>query len=142
MNLNIKKLHPGAIVPTYASEGAACFDLYAIEDAFVGIGASAAVRTGLGVEVPAGWSLKIYSRSGHGFGRGVRLVNGVGVVDADYRGEMLVGLHNDGLTPFRVRAGDRIGQAMLERVERVLFTVVDEISETTRGASGFGSTGH
>jgi dUTP pyrophosphatase len=155
MNLNIKKLHQSAIVPAYASEGAACFDLHAIVDIEDDESEEARrintirllpdyeyhFRTGLAFEVPPGWVLKIYSRSGHGFKNSTRLLNCVGVIDSDYRGEVLVGLRNDGGNELPVRHGDRIAQAMLERVERVTFTVVDQLSDTARGAGGFGSTG-
>lgn len=148
MNLNIKKLHPDAIVPAYASDGAACFDLHSLIDSCCSVadctvdpGEAIIIDTGLAFEIPRGWVMKIYSRSGHGFKNGIRLVNAVGVIDSDYRGHVKVGLHNDSDEPFVVCHGDRIAQAMLERAERVLFTVVDELSETERGAGGFGSTG-
>jgi dUTP pyrophosphatase len=149
MDLKIKKLHPDAIVPAYATEGAACFDLHALispmcteADRTLSPGEAVHVDTGLAFEVPVGWAMKIYSRSGHGFKHGVRLVNAVGIVDADYRGQVRVGLHNDGDEPITIRHGDRIAQAMLERVERVTFTVVEELGDTARGAGGFGSTGN
>lgn len=155
MNLNIKKLHPDAIVPAYASDGAACFDIVAMApsyheenakrggwiSSFLPGGTASTFRTGLAFEIPPGWVMKIYSRSGHGFKNDVRLANCIGVIDSDYRGELLVRITNDGSRPFEVFKGDRIAQAMLERAERMLFTVVDELSETTRGAGGFGSTG-
>jgi dUTP pyrophosphatase len=145
MMLKFKRLHGDAILPTYASEGAACFDLYAITPyGIVDIppGEATSVNTGLAVEVPPGWVLKVYSRSGHGFKHGIRLVNGVGIIDSDYRGELIVGLHNDRSDRvFEVRHGDRIAQAMLERAERVEIVEVDSLTETMRGAGGFGSTG-
>jgi len=158
MNLKIKKLHPAAIVPTYASEGAACFDLHSIGGPLSAHGLhpgdKATFRTGLSFEVPPGWVMMIYSRSGHGFKNDVRLANCVGVIDSDYRGEVLVKLTSDqhvrpnilGTLPFAAAAmaiqpGDRIAQAMLVPVERVTFTMADELSNTARGAGGFGSTG-
>lgn len=141
MELKIKRLHPAAIIPRYATDGAACFDLHAIEDATVSPGTGITIGTGLAFEVPPGWVLKVYSRSGHGFKHGVRLVNGTGIIDSDYRGQVHVGLFNDGFTLFQVKAGDRIGQAMLQPAPRVTLTVVDDLSETIRGAGGLGSTG-
>lgn len=141
MKLKIKKLSAKAITPTYGTPGSACFDLYASADAEVYPGTGEVIPTDLAFEVPDGWVLKLYSRSGHGFKSHVRLVNTTGVIDSDYRGHVPVGLYNDGMFTFKVRAGDRIAQGMLERVEQVEFEVVDELSTTTRGTGGFGSTG-
>lgn len=142
MKLKFKKLHATAIIPKYQTPGAACFDLHSIQTGkAVGLGGSAVFRTGLAFEVPDGWVMKIYSRSGHGFKNLTCLANSTGVIDSDYRGEVMVKLINHGINDFQVIAGDRIAQAMLERVERVEFEVVDELSDTERGAGGFGSTG-
>jgi dUTP pyrophosphatase len=145
MLLKIKKTHPDAIIPKYATAGAACFDLHAIEaDWFTPHPTdkhAAIFRTGLAVEVPAGWVMKIYSRSGHGFNQGMRLSNCVGIIDSDYRGEIRVSLRADGEACAKVRDGDRIAQAMLEPAPQCMFVEVDELSETQRGAGGFGSTG-
>ena len=141
MNLKLKKLSPGARVPQYATEGSACFDLHTTHRGSVPALESATFHTGLAVEVPDGHVLLIYSRSGHGFKSGLRLVNAVGVIDSDYRGAIMVKIHNDSRTPFSFAAGDRIAQAMLVPVHRVTFEVVDELSDTERGAGGFGSTG-
>jgi dUTP pyrophosphatase len=142
MNVKIKKLFPSAKMPIYATEGAACFDIHALEDGQVGAyGCSASVGTGLAFEIPDGWVMKVYSRSGHGFKSGVRLVNSVGVIDSDYRGEVMVGLRNDSAKVFEFKAGDRIAQAMIEPVHRITFEDSKVLSETERGAAGFGSTG-
>lgn len=131
--------------PVYATEGAACFDLQSNEK-FVQIrpGESAAVGTGTYVEVPDGHVMLVFSRSGHGFKHGVRLSNCVGVIDSDYRGEIKVKLHNDGLVPFEVSHGERIAQGMILPVPRVhTFEQVslEDLSKTERGEGGFGSTG-
>ena len=141
LNVKIKKLAPAAITPTYKTIGAACFDISSLTAGVVEPGSSTAFKTGLFVEIPDGWVMKIYSRSGHGFNNGIRLANVVGVIDSDYRGELAVKLHNDGTKAFSVNVGDRIAQGMLERVEQVTFLEVDELSETARGTGGFGSTG-
>lgn len=141
MKLKIKRLSDAAIVPKYATSGSACFDLHATHNGVVLPGNAMAFATDLAFEVPDGWVMKLYSRSGHGFKHGVRLANTTGIIDSDYRGHVPVMLHNDGLIDFQVVAGDRIAQAMLERVEQVEFEVVDELSTTDRGAGGFGSTG-
>ncbi|MDV7391321.1 dUTP diphosphatase [Arthrospira platensis SPKY1] len=141
MKLRIQLIDPAATMPTYATDGAACFDLYAAASARVYGRSNAAIRTGLSFEVPWGYALMIYSRSGHGFKHGIRLANATGVVDSDYRGEVLVCLHNDSLEDYIVAPGDRIAQAMLIQAPMVRFEVAEQLSITDRGAGGFGSTG-
>lgn len=162
MELKVKRVHQDAILPTYATDGSACMDLYAVqiddvtvEDTsvlrrhgaikgmrMVDEGRHVTFRTGLAFEVPPGHVLLIFSRSGHGFNYGVRLSNCVGVIDSDYRGEVKVQLTQDnGGSPLRVWNGDRIAQAMLVPIPRVQLLEVAELSETKRGEGGFGSTG-
>lgn len=143
MKLKIKKLHPEAVVPKYASVGAGCFDLHSTDDQYVDDIAhpNGIVGTGLAFQVPAGYVMLIFSRSGHGFKNGVRLANCVGVIDSDYRGEVRVKLAADMEGCLTIKAGDRIAQAMLMPIPRVEFDLVDELGETERGAGGFGSTG-
>lgn len=141
VTLKVRRVHTDALLPEYATDGAACFDLHTDESFTLLPGQARAFTTGLKVEVPAGYVLLVYSRSGHGFKNGVRLVNSVGVVDSDYRGEIAVGLRNEGQDLFIVKAGDRIAQAMLMPVPTVQIVEVDELSGTARGAGGFGSTG-
>lgn len=142
--MKVKKLHPDARLPTYATPGAACFDLYAVCDApqdLVG-GERSVIRTGLAFDIPQGYAMMVYSRSGHGFKNGVRLANCVGVIDSDYTGEVMVKLTCDEIDGgFVVATGDRIAQAMVIPVEQVYFEEVDELKTTARGAGGFGSTG-
>ncbi|ABO60540.1 dUTP diphosphatase (plasmid) [Burkholderia vietnamiensis] len=142
--LKIKRLHPDAVIPKFATEGAACFDLVAIDVdnavAHPNDRQAAIVRTGLAVEIPPGYVMKIYSRSGHGFRDAVRLSNCVGIIDRDYRGEIKVALRADGGN-YVVNNGDRVAQAMLELAPSVQFAEVEDLSETTRGEGGFGSTG-
>lgn len=143
MELKVKKLHPDAVMPVYATEGAACFDLVSVSEGYLHEGNRTFVAcTGLAFEVPKGWALVIHSRSGHGFGLDVRLANSAGIIDSDYRGDVMVKLTLDRSMGFlHVRPGDRIAQAMLLPVPRITFTQVDELSVTARGAGGFGSTG-
>ena len=145
MELLVKKLHPGAKIPTYATDGSGNFDLYAVVDGnkpvVIERGERAAISVGLAFEVPSEWMLAVYSRSGHGFKSGVRLSNSVGQVDSDYRGCVMVSLQNDGADRFIICHGDRIAQARLEPAPRVQFIEVDELSETARGEGGFGSSG-
>jgi len=144
MLVKVKKLHPGAQVPKYATEGAACFDLHAVDtypDTIVSPGTPRVVRTGLSFGVPANHVMLVYSRSGHGFKNNVRLSNCVGVIDADYTGEVMVRLTADTGGRLEIKEGDRIAQAMVIPVDRVEFEEVSELAETERGVGGFGSTG-
>tara|TARA_R110000822_G_scaffold301108_1_gene424806 strand:+ start:20740 stop:21192 length:453 start_codon:yes stop_codon:yes gene_type:complete len=148
INLKVKKLHPDAVIPTYGTDGAACFDLYAVEANKRPAKAWAVTdfypvifRTGLSFEVPKGWAMLIYSRSGHGFKNDVRLANCVGVIDADFCGELMVKLTGDTHSQLAIKPGDRIAQGMLVPVTKVHFEEVQELSETVRGVGGFGSTG-
>lgn len=151
MELKVKKLHPDAKLPSYATPGAACFDLHAL-GADWGINAQAygveihqgrprEFSTGLAFEVPPGWALMIYSRSGHGFKSNTRLANCVGVIDSEYRGEVKVKLTCDSFNGLKVYDGDRIAQGLLVQVPAVQLVEVDELSTTERGEGGFGSTG-
>jgi dUTP pyrophosphatase len=149
MKLKLKRLTETAKLPIYATDGAACFDLHAdiVEDTgLAGAleipgGGSAAISTGLAFEIPRGYCMRVYSRSGHGFHYGVRLSNCTGIIDSDYRGQVFVKLHNDHRLPFLVRHGDRIAQAELAMVIRTQFEEAESLSDTARGASGRGSTG-
>lgn len=143
MKVKIKKLHPDAVVPTYATDGSACFDIHAIEDRELSpCGGNVILSTGLSFEIPEGHVMLVYSRSGHGFKNDVRLSNATGVIDSDYRGELKVKLRNENLAHrFEVKKGDRIAQAMILPIQQVDFEVVNELTETERGTGGFGSTG-
>lgn len=145
MQVNFKKLSPQATTPTYAHNGDACFDIYALGDMEKPVeirpGGAAVIPTGISFEVPMGYVMLIYSRSGHGFKSGVRLSNAVGVIDAGFRGEIQVALHNDGKARFKVAHGDRIAQAMIVPRPVVELVEADELSDTSRGTGGLGSTG-
>ena len=141
MNLNVMLLTDTAKVPTYAIEGSACFDIYADSDGAVSRNAPLIVSTGLALEIPAGWCVEIYSRSGQGFNNDVRLSNCVGQIDAGYLGEIKVKLAIDNGGIYRVEKGDRIAQGKLVPVLTAEFTVVDSLKQTARGSGGFGSTG-
>ena len=141
MKVKIKKVHEDAVMPTYATDGAACFDLYAaaIKDVMDN---TVTYDTGLQFEIPQGYAMMIYSRSRHGFKKGIHLANCVGVIDSDYRGNVMVKLesaktHTSGFPA----VGERIAQAMIIPVQRNEFEFVDELSDTNRGNGGFGSTG-
>ena len=136
LSVKIKKLHPDAIMPTYATDGSAAFDLYSAgQNGFV-------IDTGIAFEIPEGYVMRVYSRSGHGFKHNVTLANSVGVIDSDYRGSVKVKLVQVGEPdPLPIKYGDRIAQAIIEPIPRAEFEWADELSETKRGNGGFGSTG-
>lgn len=146
LNLKIKKTHPDARLPRYATDGSGAFDLFAVGEPEVG--RNAVYNTGLAFEVPEGHVMLVFSRSGHGFRHGVRLANGVGVIDSDYRGTVRVALQRDdtlfdaGLFDWRsiTRVGDAIAQAIVVPFPRVTFEEVEELTDTERGIGGFGST--
>jgi dUTP pyrophosphatase len=129
--------HP--TLPEYGSAAAAGADLRASEDVLLAPGARAAVPTGLHFEIPAGHAGLIWPRSGLAVKHGIDTL--AGVVDSDYRGEVRVVLINHGAEPFAIRAGDRIAQMLIQRVERAAFVSADAVGDTARGTGGFGSTG-
>jgi dUTP pyrophosphatase len=143
IKLKIKKLTSDAFTPKYATDGAAAFDLHAInlppDGSVITAGSPVVLHTGLSFEIPHGWVMLVNSRSGHGFKNDVRLANCQGVIDSDYRGEVMVKLSAD-QKPFTVHNGDRIAQAMILQCPQVEFEEVEELSNTERGAGGFGST--
>ena len=143
MNMRIKKLRPNAVIPTYGSAEAAGADLYACLDAAVtiGPGQTVFVPTGLAMEVPRGYAGLIYARSSMGTKRGLAPANKVGVVDSDYRGEVMVALHNHGTVSQTVESGERIAQLLITPVLSPAFVECEDLSDTLRGQGGFGSTG-
>lgn len=142
INMKIKLNHPEAKVPTYATNGSACFDLYCAEVVEI-TSETVTISTGLIAEIPEGFAMMVYSRSGHGFKSDTRLCNSVGVVDSDYRGVVMVKLRKDSMaaTPPELSVGSRIAQAMLIPVNQVSFEVTEYLSESERGSGGFGSSG-
>lgn len=139
----VKKLSPEAKLPTYGSAEAAGADLYACLEAPVIIapGSSEKIPTGIALEVPKGCAGLIYARSGLACKRGLAPANKVGVIDSDYRGEILVVLYNHGTEPQRVEPGERIAQLLITPVLTPVYEEVKELSSSDRGAGGFGSTG-
>lgn len=142
MKIKVKKLVPSAKLPILASEGAACFDVYtSCETPQLVTKTKALVcSTGLAFEIPNGYVMLVFSRSGHGFKHDVRLSNAVGVIDSDFRGELKVKLAADNAN-YLVEPGERIAQVMLLPLPTIFFDAVDELSDTSRGTGGFGSSG-
>lgn len=144
VNMNVKKLNNDSIVPTKGSEYAAGLDLYAyIESGAVDIPAGSTVKIGTGIaaEIPVGCLGGVFARSGLATKRGLRPSNCVGVVDSDYRGEVIVALHNDSDKCGTIHHGDRIAQLIIMPYINVELHEADKLSGTDRGEGGFGSTG-
>lgn len=141
--MNIKKLDEKAIIPTYGSAAAAGADLYACADSDITIeaGATVLVHTGVAMAIPEGYVGLIFARSGLATKRGLAPANKVGVIDSDYRGEIMVALHNHSGSAQTVSHGERIAQIVFMPYAAASFDVVDELDATERGTGGFGSTG-
>ena len=139
----VKKLRPNAKLPTYGSAFAAGADLYACLDDAVTIAPQETklIPTGLSMELPAGWAGMVHARSGMATKRDLAPANKVGVIDPDYRGEIMVSLHNHGSKPQTVEPGERIAQLVIMPYLTAQFFETEELSDTVRGAGGFGSTG-
>ena len=142
-HIRVKVLREGAKLPTYGSTEAAGADLYACLEETVTIdpGKTAFIPTGIALEVPKGYAGLIYARSGLACKRGLAPANKVGVVDSDYRGEILVALHNHGEASQTVESGERIAQLVITPVLMPAYEWTSELEDTKRGTGGFGSTG-
>ena len=141
MTVYFKKLREDAKMPKYGSAYAAGADLCALDDAVIPAGQTAFIHTGLAIELPLGTVGLIYARSGMACKQGLAPANKVGVIDCDYRGELIVALHNHGSEEKKVSAGDRVAQLMIAPYYTAEFVQTEELSETVRGEGGFGSTG-
>ena len=141
--VKVKKLNDKAILPTYGSPYSAGADLYACMDEGVTIhpGETVMIKTGLAMEIPEGFAGLIYARSGLATKKGLAPANKVGVIDADYRGEIMVPLYNHSQSEVMVEHGERIAQMVITPFLTAEYFLVDELDETERGEGGFGSTG-
>ena len=141
ITVKTKLLHVDAQLPIMATEGAACFDVEAIEDTSITSKKIASVRTGLAFEIPRGYFLDVRPRSG--LSKYMRIANSPGTLDSDYRGELLILME---LLPhvdtYLIKKFHRIAQIRLEKVWEPEFVLVEELNDTERGVRGFGSTGH
>ncbi len=142
-NVNIKKLKETAILPTYGSEHAAGCDLYACicSDLVLAPGQTVLVPTGLAMEIPVGYVGLIFARSGLATKQGLAPANKVGVIDSDYRGEIMVALHNHSQEERTIENGERVAQMVMVPYIKAEWNEVDDLEDTARGAGGFGSTG-
>lgn len=143
MEVKINKLRQNAIIPTRGSKYAAGYDLYACIDKPINISPNSTVKinTGLAIELPNGYFGAIFPRSGLATKQGVRMANCVAVIDEDYRGEWILPLHNDSNFVSVINPGDRVAQLVLLPYQRIEFNETNELSNSERGSSGFGSTG-
>ena len=141
--VRFQKLDVRAVAPAYGSADAAGADLYAVMDAPLTLapGQTALVHTGLAVEIPAGFVGLVCARSGLATKRGLAPANKVGVIDADYRGEVMVALHNHSADPQTIDHGERVAQLVLVPYLTAAYEPADSLTDTDRGAGGFGSTG-
>ena len=142
-NIQIKKLNENAVIPTYGTEYSAGADIYALIDGSETIepGQSKLIHTGLAFAIPEGLVGLVFARSGMASKRGLAPANKVGVIDSDYRGELMVCLHNHGSAPQTIESGERIAQISFVPYYTAQFELKDELDATVRGEGGFGSTG-
>ncbi|MGP1562046.1 MAG: dUTP diphosphatase [Helicobacteraceae bacterium] len=141
MQINVKKLHPDAVIPSYKTAGASGFDLCSVEDCVIAPMQRELVKTGLALSFAPGYELQVRPRSGLALKHGITCLNSPGTVDSDYRGEIMVILINLGSEDFHIKKGERIAQGVLMRVCHASFSQTDALDETARGTGGFGSTG-
>jgi dUTP pyrophosphatase len=139
--LRVRRLDAHATLPSRAYPGDAGLDLYALEDAVLGPGERAALRTGISVEIPEGQAGLVLPRSGLAARAGITLVNAPGLIDSGYRGELLVLALNTDQRAYRISAGDRIAQLVLIDVRLPRVVETEELSSSSRGDGGLGSTG-
>ena len=143
MEVKVKKLNPTAILPEYQTEHAAAMDVHACLDAPMTLQPleRAMVPTGLAFEIPEGYEMQVRARSGLSIKHGITLVNGIGTIDADYRGELNILVINLGQEAFVIEPDMRIAQLLVSKYEKVAWELTEVLTETTRGSGGFGSTG-
>lgn len=143
MEIKIKRLNGRAKIPTFGTEFSAGADLYCAEEHEISVcsGQKCSIGTGISMEIPEGYVGLVFARSGLACKNGLRLCNSVGVIDADYRGEIKVVLHNDSEYVREIKPGERVAQMIVMPYPKVSFIEVEELSDTVRGESGFGGTG-
>jgi dUTP pyrophosphatase len=141
MEIKLKRLHKDAKVPTYGTERSAYLDLYAVEDVMLSPGETKVIRSGWAFEIPELHYVDVLPRSGLACKKGIISLNSVGIIDSDYRGEILTTMRNLGEDPVLIAKGDRYAQMAIKRSIYTTFREVDELTPTERGSGGFGSTG-
>jgi dUTP pyrophosphatase len=141
MKIEIKKLHENTILPQYQTVQSAGFDLVSIENITIKPNQRILIGTGLAMAIEDGFELQIRPRSGLAYKNGITVLNSPGTIDSDYRGEIKVLLINHSEDDFNIKTGDRIAQAVVQKVYQASFEIVEELDQTVRGSGGFGSTG-
>lgn len=144
MFVKVKRVHKDAMLPTYGTEGSGALDFYAAEDVTVWEERTYRIGLGVALEVPEGHVLQLVPRSSMGMNTPLRMPNSIGVIDSDYRGEVVAIYVNDeskGMIPYQINKGDRIAQGYLVATPKINLVEVEELSDTDRGDKGFGSTG-
>ncbi len=142
MKIRVKKLNEKAVLPTYGTEYSAGADLYNLDEQItIAPHSTHLVHTGIATEIPEGYCGLIFARSGLATKRSLAPANKVGVIDADYRGEIMVSLHNHSDKPQTIEAGERVAQLAIVPFLKAEYELADELTDTVRGVGGFGSTG-
>lgn len=140
VSIKIKKIHPDAIMPNYAHEGDSGMDIFSVENLKLNSLQRGVIKTGLSFEIPRGYEIQVRSKSGLSLKNGIVVINSPGTIDSGYRGEILVAVFNTSNETYYINKGDKIAQIVLQRVEKIKFEDSEELSITTRGYGGFGST--
>ncbi len=141
VKIRIKKIRDNAVTPRYEHDGDAGMDLYAVEDSSLHPGERKLIPTGLQVEVPRGYEMQIRPKSGLALKHGITVLNTPGTVDSCYRGEVGVIMHNASDRDYEIKAGEKVAQAVIAKVEKAVIEEVEDLTQTQRGSGGFGSTG-
>jgi len=142
--IKVKIKHTGKHpLPAYQTKGSAAMDLYAEigKPQYIIQGMAELIPTGIQLHIPVGYCGKVFARSGLADKKGLAPSNCVGIIDSDYRGQVFVSLYNNSQVTQYIESGDRIAQLVIEKVDQIVWDVVDELEETDRGIGGFGSTG-
>jgi dUTP pyrophosphatase len=139
MKLKVKKVHPDAKLPQYATTGDAGMDLFALEDVDVEPGKIVRVRSGIAMEIPEGYVGLCWDKSGLSMNHGIKVL--AGVIDSSFRGELVMAVINLGKEAYTFEKGHKVMQMLIQKVEHVNIDEAEELSTTERGTSGFGSTG-
>jgi dUTP pyrophosphatase len=139
MKIKIKKVHPDAKLPAYAHPGDAGMDFFALEKTVLKPGQRTTVRTGISMEIPHGYTGLFWDKSSIAIKQGLKVIGGV--IDAGYRGEVLIGMINLGLEDYVFEAGHKVSQMLIQKVESPDIVETEELSDASRGVNGFGSTG-
>ncbi len=141
VNVKIVQMHKDLPLPFYNTEGSACCDLYAAEDTIIPAKGFNSVDSGIKIALPHGYEAQVRGRSGLAFKHGIGVVQGIGTIDADYRGTLFVLLVNNGNKDYAIKRGERIAQLSVQKISQVKWETVEELDKTDRGEGGLGHTG-